>query len=106
MALQVDPDGLRAAAGVLATLPTVIDGAPHLGAAPLGAKLTGSLVGAASSRSDPASKQAKDALKARFDLYAAVLALCAETYRGTDLDAAAQLSAIGDLNSTNVTGNN
>ncbi|MEU2034948.1 hypothetical protein [Nocardia amamiensis] len=95
----MDPDGLRAAAGALALLPTQIDNAPHLGAGPVADKLKGLSVGAELAKSDPASKLAKDVLKARFNEFSALLALSADTFNGTDLDAAQRIAAVADLNS-------
>ncbi|MBO0853531.1 MAG: hypothetical protein J2P18_07170 [Nocardia sp.] len=99
MAFRVDPDGLRAAAGALAQLPTEIDSAPQLAAEPVANVLKGLAVGAELDKSDPASRQAKDVLKARFNEFAAVLELSADSFHGTDLEAAQRLAAIPDLNS-------
>ncbi|WP_040689076.1 hypothetical protein [Nocardia vinacea] len=99
MSFEVNPDSLRGAAGVMAALPTEIDQAPHLGAGPNADKLTGSAVGAALGKSDPSSKRAKDVLKARFNQFSSLLALSAETFHDTDLDAAKRLAAIADINS-------
>lgn len=58
-----------------------------------------SAVGAALGTADPASRTAKDVLKARFNEFSAVLALSADQYKGTDLDAAQRIAALADLNS-------
>ncbi|MFI9511399.1 hypothetical protein [Nocardia sp. NPDC052566] len=100
MPLRVSPESLRSAAGTLSLLPTEIDRAPHLGAGPPAAKLmSGSAVGTALGTTDPLSKRAKDVLKARFNEFAAVLALSADTFQGTDADAAQRLAALSDINS-------
>ncbi|WP_054812544.1 hypothetical protein [Nocardia arizonensis] len=99
MSFEVNPDSLRAAAGTLAALPDRIDGAPFLAAAPMADKLKGSIVGAALRRSDPLSRRAKDVLEARFNQFASVLAISAETFRDSDLDAATRIAAVGDINS-------
>lgn len=99
MSFEVNPDSLRGAAGVLAALPGAIDRAPHLGAGPNVDKLKGSVVGAALAESDPANRRAKDVLKARFNQFSSLLALSAETFRDTDLDAAKRLAAVADINS-------
>lgn len=88
------------AAGALALLPKEIDDAPHLGAEPVAKGLVGSAAGAALGTADPASRTAKDVLKARFNEFSCLLALCADQYHGTDLDAARRLAAITDLNSS------
>lgn len=99
MTFEVDPDGLRAAAGVLALLPDEIGKAPGLDATSAANKLKGSATGAALASSDTASTRAEDVVKARFDQFSALLALCADTFDGTDTDSAQRLAAIGDLNS-------
>lgn len=99
VSLVVDPESLRAAAGTMALLPSDIDRAPHLGAGPEAAKLTGSAVGAALGLTDALSKQAKDVLKGRYDEIAGLLTLSANSYHGSDIDAAKRLADIGDLNS-------
>lgn len=101
MPFEVSPDSLRGAAGVLAGLPDEVDRAPHLGAGPNADKLKGSAVGAALAQSDPASKRAKDVPKARFNQFSGLLALSAETFHGTDLDAAKRIAAVADINSGN-----
>ncbi|MFD3508797.1 hypothetical protein [Nocardia sp. NPDC058666] len=99
MAFEVNPDSLRSAAGAVAMVPAEVDRAPYLGAAPNVGKLRGSVIGGALNQSDPASKRAKDVVKARFNQFSSVLAISAETFRDTDLDAAARIAAIGDINS-------
>ncbi|MGQ4596745.1 hypothetical protein [Nocardia sp. R6R-6] len=99
MSFEVDPDGLRAAAGDMALLPGEIDRAPHLGAGSVVDKLKGSSVGSALSRTDPLSKEAKDVLWARFDEFSSLLARSADTFHGTDIDAAKRLADIVDINS-------
>ncbi|MCU1648313.1 MAG: hypothetical protein JWN03_8588 [Nocardia sp.] len=99
MSFEVNPDGLRAAAGAIALLTGQIDGAPHLGAGPVAEKLPGSATGAALSKSDPLSSQAKKVLKARFNEFSAVLVVAADTFHGTDQDAAQRLAALTDFNS-------
>ncbi|SUD47914.1 Uncharacterised protein [Nocardia otitidiscaviarum] len=99
MTFEVNPEGLRAAAGALALLSTQIDSAPHLGAEPAANGMLGSSVGSALVDSDPRSRQAKDLLKARFNQFSAILALSAETYSGTDMEIASRLAAITDINS-------
>lgn len=106
MTLRVDPEGLRAAAGFVAELAPRIGAAPHLGAKPEADKLASSNVGAALANSDTCSKQAKDTIKARFDEFSSLLALSAETYAGTDMDAANRLASLGDLNSGETHGGN
>ncbi|WP_067533686.1 hypothetical protein [Nocardia crassostreae] len=99
MAFQVNPEGLRLAAGAIALLPKEIDDAPKLGAEPVAKALPGSTVGAALAAADPASRTAKDVLKARFNEFSAVLAHSANEYKGTDLDSAQRIAALADLNS-------
>ncbi|MEV6769704.1 hypothetical protein AB0N05_13855 [Nocardia sp. NPDC051030] len=99
MSFEVNPEGLRAAAGAIALLTGDIDGAPHLGAEPVANKLPGSAIGAALGKTDPLSRQAKDVLKARFNEFAAVLVVAADTYHGSDQDAAQRLVALTDINS-------
>ncbi|WP_067565253.1 hypothetical protein [Nocardia acidivorans] len=99
MPFEVNPDGLRAAAGALALLPGDIDQAPRLGAAPVAAKMPGSAAGAALAQSDNLSRKAKDLLKARFNEFSATLVIAADTYRGTDTEAANRIAALTDINS-------
>lgn len=99
MSFEISPDNLRRAAGVLAALPAEIDGAPHLGAGPVAEKLKGSAVGASLGKSDPSSRRAKDVLKARYNQFASLLVLSADTFHGTDLDAANRIAAVSDINS-------
>jgi len=99
MAFHVDPDGLRAAAGVLALLPTEIDSTPKLEAEPVTSTLQGLSIGTELRNSDPASKQAKDVVKARFDEFSAVLVVSADSFHSTDIDAAQRIAAVTDLNS-------
>lgn len=101
MSLEVSPDSLRQAAAALALLPNDIDKAKKLAAAPVAAGLKGSAVGTALEGSDPRSKTAKDVLMARFNHLSGLLALSANKYQGTDLDAARRLAAVADLNSGN-----
>ncbi len=99
MVFQVNPDGLRAAAGALALLPTDIDNAPKLDAESIVKSLAGLSVGVELGKSDPASRQAKDVLKARFNEFSALLVVCADTFHGNDLEAAQRIAAVADLNS-------
>ncbi|WP_433599987.1 hypothetical protein ACQPXH_31130 [Nocardia sp. CA-135953] len=99
MAFEVNPDGLRAAAGALALLPNQIDNAPHLGAEPVAEKLKGSAIGDALTETDSLSRQAKDVLKARFNEFSAELAYSADNFHDSDLDAAKRLADIADINS-------
>ncbi|WP_330182143.1 type VII secretion target [Nocardia sp. NBC_01503] len=99
MPFEVNPDGLRAAAGALALLPGDIDRAPHLAAEPVAAKMPGSAAGAALGQSDALSRKAKEVLKARFDEFSTALTLAADTYQGTDTDAANRLAMLPDINS-------
>lgn len=99
MSFEVNPEGLRLAAGAMALLPKEIDDAPHLGAEPVAKALPGSAVGAALGTADPASRTAKDVLKARFNHFSAILALSADQYHGTDADAARRIAAVANLNS-------
>ncbi|MET8654276.1 hypothetical protein [Nocardia aurea] len=99
MSFEVNPDSLRSAAGSLAALPDRIDAAPFLGAAPMADKLKGSTVGATLGRSDPLSRRAKDVLKARYNQFASVLAISAESFQDSDVDAATRIVAVGDINS-------
>lgn len=98
MPLEVNPDSLREAAAVLALLPQDIDKAPNLGAEPVSKALKGSLVGTHLGGSDSVTTTAKDVLKARFNEFAALLAQSANTFHGTDQDAAQRLTTMGDLN--------
>ncbi|MFI7192025.1 hypothetical protein ACIBQ0_20000 [Nocardia nova] len=99
MTFQVNPDGLRAAAGELALLPTEVDDAPKLDADPVAKLLAGLSVGTELGKSNAASTQAKDVLKARFDEFSALLVTCADSFHGNDQDAAQRLAAVADLNS-------
>ncbi|MGV9675278.1 hypothetical protein ACWDSJ_08360 [Nocardia sp. NPDC003482] len=99
MGFAVNPDGLRAAAGALALSTADVDNAPKLGAAPVAGRLAGLAVGLELGKSDAASQQAKDVLKARLNQFAALLLVSADTFAGTDLDAAQRLAAVADLNS-------
>ena len=97
MTLTVDPDGLRAAAGRVAELSPAIDAAPALAAAPESSRLVGAKVGAALADCDPSSRQAKDVVKSRFDLYSSLLAQSADAYDGSDLEIAQRLSQVENL---------
>lgn len=99
MPFEVGPDSLRGAAGQMAALPAEIDGAARLAAGPVAETLTGSAVGTALAKSDPLSQRAKDVLKARYNQFAGLLALSAETFRDTDLEAANRIAAVSDINS-------
>ncbi|MEV6323952.1 hypothetical protein AB0M45_22570 [Nocardia sp. NPDC051787] len=99
MSFEVSPDSLRRAAGVLVALPAEIDRAPQLGAGPVADKLKGSAVGASLGKSDPLSDRTMDVLNARYNQFASLLALSAETFHGTDLDAAKRIAAVPDINS-------
>ncbi|MFE3322016.1 hypothetical protein [Nocardia sp. NPDC059195] len=101
MSFEVNPDQLRTAAGTLSLLTDEIDRAPHLGAEPVAGNVAGGQVGAELGHSDALSKLAKDVLRARFSEFATLLAYSADTYVGTDLDAARRLAAVADLNSGN-----
>ncbi len=98
MSVEVNPDSLRVASGTLAQLSVDIDSAPFLGAAEVSAQLQGSSVGAALSESNVASTRAKRVIKARYDQFAALLALSAETYTDTDVEAAARIAGVPDIN--------
>ncbi|NKY54532.1 hypothetical protein [Nocardia vermiculata] len=106
MPFEVNPDGLRAAAGTLALLPAVIDNAPHLDAESHVVQLEGLSIGAELAKSDSLSLQAKNVLKSRFNEFSALLILCADTFHGTDQDAAKRLAAVADLNSGDPHGGN
>ncbi|MBO0881236.1 MAG: hypothetical protein J2P17_12985 [Mycobacterium sp.] len=99
MGFEVNPDGLRAAAGALAQLPTEIDRAPHLDAESHVGQLRGLGIGAELAKSDPLSTQAKNVLKSRFNEFSALLMSSADAFHGTDDEAAQQISAVVDLNS-------
>ncbi|MGW4738510.1 hypothetical protein [Nocardia xishanensis] len=104
MSFEVNPDSLRSAAGEIAALPAEVDGAAHLGAGPVADKLKGSAVGTALGKSDPLSRRAKDVLKARYNQFAGLLALSADTFRDSDLDAANRIAAVPDINSAAAAG--
>lgn len=99
MTFEVSPDGLRAAGGAVALLPTDIDNAPKLDADPVAKSLAGLAVGAELAKSNAASTQAKDLLKARFNEFSALLVVCADNFHGNDQEAAQRIAAVADLNS-------
>ncbi|MBF6357184.1 hypothetical protein IU449_22005 [Nocardia higoensis] len=99
MSFAVDPEGLRAAAGTLALLPGDIDNAPRLDAGPTSDALKSVSVGMQLAKSNDMSLRAKDAVKVRFNHFAVLLTISAETFNGTDAEAARRLAEIGDLNS-------
>lgn len=99
MPFQVNPDGLHAAAGALALLTNDIDNAPHLDAESVTGKMKGLNFETELAKCDPLSTQAKEVLKARFNEFSAVLALSADNFAGTDLDAARNIARLADLNS-------
>ena len=99
MSIEVDEDSLRQAAAALALLPSEIDGVPKLDAERVGNMLKGSAVGGALLGSNPASTRAKNLLNARFNQLSGLLAMSANSFHGTDVDAAERLAAAGELNS-------
>ncbi|MFF0494653.1 hypothetical protein ACFYTQ_37030 [Nocardia sp. NPDC004068] len=99
MTFEVNPDGLRAAGGALALLPTDIDNAPKLDAEPVATSLAGLTVGAELAESNAASTRAKELLKARFNEFSALLVVCADNFHGSDQEAAQRIAAVADLNS-------
>ena len=99
MSIEVDEDSLRQAAAALALLPSDIDAVPKLDAERAGNTLKGSAIGAALMSSNPASTRAKNLLNARFNQLSGLLAMSANSFTGTDVDAAHRLAAAVDLNS-------
>ncbi|MGV9832939.1 type VII secretion target [Nocardia niigatensis] len=102
--MQVSPEELRKAA-------TTVDGyADKVGKVPLtgneamfdefaGALRAGAATAYALPTLDPAVKKAVETVVGRYQEIAAVFRTSADKYHGTDVDSAARLDAIGDLNS-------
>ncbi len=99
MSVEVDPDSPRVASGTLAQLSGEVDSAPFLGAAEVAAQLVGSSVGSALGESNTASTGAKQVVKARYDQFASLLSLSADTYSDSDAEAAARIAGVPDINS-------
>lgn len=99
MSTDVDPESLRAAAGVLADLPEVIKSAPPLGNDSVKPSLAGLSITAALDSVATASAQARLTVSARYDEFAAQLAKSADEYENSDVDVANNLAAIPNLNS-------
>ena len=100
--MQVSPENLRAAATTIGVLAAGIPELPPLDAARGVRALPESAIAAALAPADGASSQAKHVLAARHGEIAYLLELSADTYRDTDVDAAARLAAVGDLNAAGV----
>ncbi|WP_040811285.1 type VII secretion target [Nocardia concava] len=105
MTFEVNPRSLTNAATTLKGLAGDIanaDTVPHLGASRAAGAMAGSAVAKAMEGADPASSQAKTVLKSRFDGIGGLLYATAEQFKGTDMDLAKKLEAIGDLNNAAV----
>ena len=83
----------------MALLPEEIDHAPHLDAQVVANVLKGSSVGRVLDGLDGVSAVARATLQARFNEFSGLLAWSADTFDGTDRDAAQRLADVVDLNS-------
>jgi len=99
MAIEVDQDSLRQAAAALALLPSDLDSVPELDAERCGQSPSGSTIGAALMRANPASTRAKKLLKARFNQLSGLMAMSANSFQGSDDEAARRIAEAGDINS-------
>ncbi|MGV9674833.1 hypothetical protein ACWDSJ_06110 [Nocardia sp. NPDC003482] len=101
MPFEVNPDSLRQAAAALALLPEEIDHAPQVKSQPVADALKGSAVGDVLAGLDAVSSLAKAVLQARFNEFSGALALSADKFHGSDVDAAQRIATVADFNSGN-----
>lgn len=102
--MQVSPQELRDAATVFDGIGGDVGRLPAIDSAPgflgtLGSFMQGSATGPELDKIEPARAKAMRVVAGRYLELASLLRVCADAFRDTDRDAAARLSALGDLNS-------
>lgn len=102
--MQVSPEELRTAAKTFDGIVDAIGKLPAIDAASgilgtLGSFMQGSETGPELDRIETVRAKAIPIVSGRYQEFAALLRESADTYHGTDLEAAARFAALGDFNS-------